>query len=196
MVWAFQSMPFFIWMALAFTFIPSVSAVPDESQFPNISFKLFNKFVQDNFSSRITLSQVLLVLFTITDNHDILNLHAWQQNPQYIGENQSSNSGWLKCLARALQEKLEEGNTKLFKRDQRNQLSDKEKLDDVTQKLDGLAKLLSLYPYDGEGEFKGKLKTVSYKSIKLFTPFQLHVKLLAVILDLCFKISGLETFPE
>jgi hypothetical protein len=76
MVWAFRGMPFFIWMALAFAFIPLVSAVPDESQFPNISFKLFNKFVQDNFSSKITLSQVLLVLFTLTDNHDILNLHA------------------------------------------------------------------------------------------------------------------------
>ena len=125
MVLALGNIPCFIWIAVAFAFLPIVAAVPDEGQFPNISFKLFNKFVQENFSSKITLSQVLLVLFTITDNHDLLNLHARQQNPRYIGENQSTNSGWLKCLARALQEKLEEGNSKLFKKYERDQLSDK-----------------------------------------------------------------------
>jgi CxC5 like cysteine cluster associated with KDZ transposases/CxC6 like cysteine cluster associated with KDZ transposases len=143
-----------------------VSAVPEEGQFPNISFKLFSQFVKENFSSGITLSQVLLVLFTITDNHDLLNLHARQQNPRYSGENHSSNTGWLKSLARALQEKLGEGNTKLFKKDERKQLSEKENIDGVTQKLDGLAKLLDLYPYDSDGQFQGKIKAVSYKSIK------------------------------
>ena len=151
---------------MVFAFLPMVSAVPEEGQFPNISFKLFSQFVKENFSSGITLSQVLLVLFTITDNHDLLNLHARQQNPRYIGENHSSNTGWLKSLARALQEKLGEGNTKLFKKDERKQLSEKENIDGVTQKLDGLAKLLDLYPYDSDGQFQGKIKAVSYKSIK------------------------------
>src|SRR5277367_6915374 len=36
----------------------------------------------------------------------------------------------------------------------------------ITQKLDGLAKLLNLYPYDSNGNFEGKLKTVAYKSIQ------------------------------
>ena len=125
---AFQNIPSFIWIAVAFAFLPTVSAVPDDGQFPNISFKLFSQFVKDNFSSRITLSQVLLVLFTVTDNHDLLNLHARQQNPRYIEENHSSNSGWLRSLARALQEKLGEGNTKLFKKSERHQLSDKENI--------------------------------------------------------------------
>ena len=151
---------------MVFAFLPMVSAVPEEGQFPNISFKLFSQFVKENFSSGITLSQVLLVLFTITDNHDLLNLHARQQNPRYSGENHSSNTGWLKSLARALQEKLGEGNTKLFKKDERKQLSEKENIDGVTQKLDGLAKLLDLYPYDSDGQFQGKIKAVSYKSIK------------------------------
>jgi len=71
------------------------------------------------------MSDVLLVLFKITDNHDLLNLHARQQNPRYTGEIHSSKSGWLKCLAWALQEKLEDDNTKLFKHYQKNQLSDK-----------------------------------------------------------------------
>ena len=54
----------------------------------------------------------------------------------------------------------------LFKGHQKNQLSEKEKVVGVTQKLDGLAKLLNLYPYNSDGEFQGKLKAVSYKSIK------------------------------
>ena len=149
-IWAmmvFQNIPSFVWVAVAFAFLPMVTAVPDEGQFPSISFKLFSQFIQENFSSRITLSQVLLVLFTLTDNHDLLNLHARQQNPKYNGENHSSISGWLKCLARALDEKLEEDSTKLFKHYQKNQLSDKEKVDGITQKLDELSKLLNLYPF-------------------------------------------------
>jgi hypothetical protein len=59
--------------------------------------------VKENFSSKITLSQVLLVLFTITDNPDLLNLHARQQNPEYPDEHASLDSGWIRGLARALQ---------------------------------------------------------------------------------------------
>src|ERR1700678_1320190 len=151
----------------------------------NILYQFFVLLAKFLNRSRITLSQVLLVLFTITDNHDLLNLHARQQNPRYIGESHSSKSGWLKCLARALQEKLEEDNIKLFRHYKKNQLSEKEEVDSITQKLDGLAKLLNLYPYGSDGQFQGKLKAVSYKSIKaLFVPIQIHVKLLAVILDL------------
>ena len=102
MIWAFQNIPSFIWIAMSFAFLPMVMAVPDDGQFPDVSFTLFSQCVKENFSSRITLSQVLLVLFTITDNHDLLNLHARQQNPRFNGENHSSNSGWLKCLAHAL----------------------------------------------------------------------------------------------
>jgi hypothetical protein len=72
-------------------------------------------------------------------------------------------SVWVKCLAWALQERLAEDSTKLFKHYQKNLLSDKEKVDGITQKLDGLAKLLKLYLYDSNGEFQGKLKAVSHK---------------------------------
>jgi hypothetical protein len=114
MVWVFQNLPSFIWVVMGFVFLPIVTAVPDEGQFPNIPFKVFSQFVQENFSSRITLSQVFLVLFTITDNHDLLNLHARQQNPRYAGEIHSPMSVWLKCLAWALQESPAEDATKLI----------------------------------------------------------------------------------
>jgi len=79
-VWAIvlclQSLPTIIWITMAFALLPVVTALPDESHFPDISFKVFSKFVEANFSSKITLSQVLLVLFTITDNPELLSLHA------------------------------------------------------------------------------------------------------------------------
>ena len=79
--------------------LPMVAALPQDSQFPDIPFQEFSKFILNNFSSKITLAQALLVLFTITDNTDLLSLHAHQQNPQYREETRASNSGWIKCLA-------------------------------------------------------------------------------------------------
>src|ERR1700679_582664 len=80
-----------IWFIIALFLIPRVAAQGEESPFPGISFKFFSSFVKENFNSKITLSQVLLVLFTITDNPDLLNLHARQQNPEYSEENRTSD---------------------------------------------------------------------------------------------------------
>jgi len=66
--------------------LPTVSALPDASNFPDIPFKDFNQFIQEYFDSDITLSQVLVVLFTLTENTGLLSLHARQQNPKYPGE--------------------------------------------------------------------------------------------------------------
>ncbi len=71
-----QGLPIFIWIAVAFAFLPVVTAIPDEGHFLDIPFKEFSKFVRTNFSSKITLSQTLLILFTATDNPDLLSLHA------------------------------------------------------------------------------------------------------------------------
>ncbi len=71
-----QGLPIFIWIAVAFAFLPVVTAIPDKGPFLDIHFKEFSKFVQTNFSSKITLSQTLLILFTATDNPDLLSLHA------------------------------------------------------------------------------------------------------------------------
>jgi len=40
--------------------LPTVSALPDGGAFPDIPFKDFSQFIQENFGSDITLSQVLL----------------------------------------------------------------------------------------------------------------------------------------
>ena len=37
------------------------------------------KFVNNNFGPQVSLSTVMLVLFTMTENSDLLNLHAHQK---------------------------------------------------------------------------------------------------------------------
>jgi len=73
------------------------SATPSHSPFSDTTFQEFARFVQENFSSRISLATVLVVLFTTTSNPDLLNLHARQQNP-LPGEAAQVISGWMKAL--------------------------------------------------------------------------------------------------
>jgi len=61
--------------------------------FSDISFAIFNDFVQENFSSDISLATVLTVLFTLTNNPMLLTLHVRQQNPKFHGENKTKLSG-------------------------------------------------------------------------------------------------------
>ena len=96
--------------------IPVVSATPNHEALTNITFREFAGFVEDNFSSTVSLATVLVTLFTVSDNSDLLNLHSHMQHPK-IGESNKAITGWIKALACALKEKLGENNTKrLFKR--------------------------------------------------------------------------------
>jgi hypothetical protein len=155
---------YLLWFIVVFTLVPGVAAQSEESAFPDIPFKVFSHFVKENFSSKITLSQVLLVLFTVTDNPDLLSLHARQQNPEYSGETCSPDSGWIRGLACVLQEKLGKEQKRLFQ-DGSHQNSDNQ-ITGIGEKLDGLAKVLKLYPYDEHGQFQGKLKAISHESIQ------------------------------
>ena len=97
-----QSWPLLLFI-MAYILMPVVAAAqPAENAFPDIPFKVFSYFVKKSFSSKITLYQVLLVLFTVIDNLGLLSLHARQQNPEYPDEMCSSDSGWIRGLAHAL----------------------------------------------------------------------------------------------
>src|ERR1700722_19644300 len=71
---------------ITFVFLPVVSASTNQDPFPNVTFKLFSKFVEQQFSSNVSLATVLTVLFTVTSNPDLFNLHACQQHPRIHGE--------------------------------------------------------------------------------------------------------------
>ena len=104
------------------------------------------------------------MLFTITDNTDLLSLHARQQNPKYPDEHASSDSRWIHGLARALQENLGDDQKTLFTKAETIDL--KHQITAIGQKLDGLAKTLKFYPYNNHGKFLGRLKSISHASIQ------------------------------
>jgi hypothetical protein len=144
-----------------------VSAAPAHTPFSDTTFQEFSKFVQENFSSGISLATVLVVLFTTTSNPDLLNLHARQQNP-LSGETAHVVSGWMKALARALEEHLGKNVDKLFqKSEQKADLNNNQVQNAIGIKLDSLSKMLKLYPYDTHGQHQRMLKPLSGKDIDL-----------------------------
>jgi hypothetical protein len=65
-----------IWALLFLAVLPTVSALPNEVAFPDITFREFNNLVQENFGTDVSLATVLMVLFTLTNNPTLLSLHA------------------------------------------------------------------------------------------------------------------------
>jgi hypothetical protein len=78
-------------MIVLFTCIPGVVASGlHESPFPDITFKEFSDFIQLNFNSTISLSSVLVILFSLTENTQLLSLHGCQQKKRYKEEKSTS----------------------------------------------------------------------------------------------------------
>ncbi|KAF8954384.1 hypothetical protein BDZ97DRAFT_1908272 [Flammula alnicola] len=126
---------------------------------------VFSTFIQQTFSSKVSLATVLLVLFSMTENPELLSLHARQQNPIYDDENKTLASGWIRSLSRAMMHRLKTDTNALF--------CDGEFLPDqnyqatkLSTKLDAFATLLKLTPYDHKNKFKGNLLPVSYDAIQ------------------------------
>ena len=133
--------------------LPVVSAASNDDPFSGITFRAFSEFVEQHFSSRISLTTVLIVLFTMTNNSDLLNLHARQQHP-LPDERLQMISGWLKALARALDGKLGQDTGQLFQtNDKLSNLDNDQRNSAIAIKLNSLYKLLDLSPYDDEGVF-------------------------------------------
>ncbi|KIJ94931.1 hypothetical protein K443DRAFT_109640, partial [Laccaria amethystina LaAM-08-1] len=147
---------------------PTVAASSEQQSFPDITFKVFNDFVSQHFSSRVSLATVLLGLFSLTENPDLHNLHSRQKTSLLHGENKQSTSGWIKALACALTEQLGRDTKTLFKH---NTLSKDWSVDSVTDsiasKLDLMAELIDLIPVYTErsSRVKHKLTTVLHQKI-------------------------------
>jgi CxC5 like cysteine cluster associated with KDZ transposases len=144
-----------------------VAAMPntEKAVFPDLTFKVFSEFILSDFSSQVSLATVLVLLFTMTENPELLSLHARQQNPVYSEEKNVKVSGWMKALAKALTNRLEDETQTLFKKTEWP-LNEDKIVFSLGKKLDGLAKVLGLYPYNKKGKFKGKLKPVSHDEIE------------------------------
>ena len=163
------SKTFTTWMILVmFMIFPVVKGSPViEDSFPNITFKIFNEFIKQNFSSDISLSTVLVILFSLIENPDLLNLHARQQYAKCPGEHRNISSGWIKCLARELKKNISQNQTKPLKMKNVDNDADEEHIiATFSLKLDALAKVLGLHPYDHNGKYLGKLNSVSHETIQ------------------------------
>ena len=77
--------------------LPVISAADGMASFPDVPFSVFSTFIGQNFGSDISLATVLTLVFSLTNNPDLLNLHARQQHPKVQGENAQAVSGWMKC---------------------------------------------------------------------------------------------------
>jgi hypothetical protein len=136
-----QNLFAFPWsLVLLMALLPVVSATPNEDPFSGITFRAFSEFIEQNFSSRTTLTTVLVVLYTMTNNSNLLNLHARQQHPLQ-NECMQLISGWLKALAHALDETLGQDTTKLFQATENVSSFDSDQRNTaIATKLDGLLK--------------------------------------------------------
>jgi len=162
-----KAFPTMLWTLLFLAMLPTASAIPNEAAFPDISFRAFNILVQDIFGSDISLATVLMVLFTLTNNPNLLSLHARQQNPAVKGERKIEITAWINALANALHDKLEDQIYTLQRDDEKDTRdSNSVLINSVGRKLDQFSKNLNLYPYNSRGKFQGKLKTISHAQIQ------------------------------
>jgi hypothetical protein len=164
----FQSLHALLSMLTLLSLLPMVSGAPvNERPFPNIPFKEFSAFIEQNFSSSISLTSVLVILFSITEKVQLLSLHGCQQKGRYKGERSTIVTSWIRALAHQLRQRLEDDDDYLLNEDDLPASQDDEQITvSVALKLDQLAKLLNLYPYNNKGQFTGKLKPVSQKEIQ------------------------------
>ena len=138
-----------IFLFIGLCLLPEVhAATTNQTPFPNISFLHFSNFIQENFSSNISLASVLLVLFSLIENPDLLNLHARQAHPVYKHEKKILASSWLKSLSHAIETRLGTQVEQLF---QTQQYMPKTATRDIALKLHSFSELLHLTPYDTGG---------------------------------------------
>jgi hypothetical protein len=163
----FKSLMTWVWI-MAFTNIPLVAAATrKQQQFPDIAFAAFSKFVENHFISTVSLSTVLMVLFSVTENTDLLSLHFCQRSGDHGSEKSTSATSWIRCLGSAVRKRLDEQNVSLLSEyDMGDEDSEPKRNVAIGLKLDALARELGLCPIKKSGKFKGRLKAVSHKSIQ------------------------------
>ena len=104
-----QAWVFLFGIILASACFPTVAAINPEQNFPEITFQDFSDFILQNFNSKISLSTVLMMLFTLTNNIELLSLHAKDQTSSH-----SSMSGWMNCLVYTIFDTLGDDASKFF----------------------------------------------------------------------------------
>jgi hypothetical protein len=138
-------------MIVSMLCLPSVGAT--STAFPDIPFATFSQLIQDQFGPQIKLTTVLIILFSLTSNTDLLNLHAQQKHPHQDGEITQRVSGWMKAFVWSLQDHLGNTTDTLFKvSDNMHGLSRDARITSIGRKMDSLVDGLQLTPYAHDGQ--------------------------------------------
>lgn len=156
-----QTFSIVFWAIAALAFLQQAAASQEMMQFPDIAFGKFSQFIQEHFDSGISLASVLCILFSITENPELLALHARQQKSRYKGENSITVTAWIKCLSWSIQDKL---GAQLL--NESNNASSDYQVTTLGMRLDEMAKLLKLHPASKSGKVKQKFKPISYQAIE------------------------------
>jgi CxC5 like cysteine cluster associated with KDZ transposases len=152
-----------IWILLFWlAFVPTVNAA--QRDFPNISFYSFNLFISSTFHADISLETVLFLLFSLTENTDLLNLHSRQQQQLYPSEKTIKYTGWMSALVNTILNHLDQETTsRLFLSSESGDKQDRL----LGVKLDAMAQKLKLLPYTKSNQFKSNhIQPISHDKIK------------------------------
>jgi hypothetical protein len=140
--------------------------------FPDIAFNEFSAFIQDNFSDDITLSTVLVLLFSLVENPDLLNLHGRQQRNKLQGDTGRQVTSWIKILSRLfLAVRLRKDRQQLFQLGdgvtlQEPQNHSTDSVNSLSRKLDQMITLLHLNPFKPNGKLSHRRKPISREAIE------------------------------
>ena len=142
--------------------IPSVNA--SQRDFPNITFQSFSHFISSTFHPDISLATVLFLLFSLTENTDLLNLHSRQKQQVYPSEKGTKNTGWMIAFVNALLAQLSEETTyHLFP----NSIPEDDHNKILSDKVDAMAQKLKLLPFTNSNQFKSsRVLPISHEKIK------------------------------
>lgn len=151
-------------LSLGLLFIPHVVASPDFASFPSIDFKDFSDFILGNFGATISLSTVITLLLSMTNNTELVSLHFKQAE-------KGGSTTWMNCLARAIKEQLGSDATQtLFSAFELSRFETtttrNSDIISLATKLSKFSQILDLYPYNKKRKFTGTLRTISHNSIQ------------------------------
>ncbi|KAH6918841.1 hypothetical protein BKA70DRAFT_1214642 [Coprinopsis sp. MPI-PUGE-AT-0042] len=123
-----------IWLCLAV--LPLALGHPTTSPYPDIPFSTFSTFILSTFDPKISLASIMIILSSVLENPELLNLHFRRILP-LVGREQGSTA-WMEHFASRLAKRFP-AKTPLLPRRSETTLS---------TSLVNLAKLLHLNPYD------------------------------------------------
>lgn len=126
-----------------------VSAFPLDNNFPDITFLDFSNFITSNFDNTISLQAVLITLFSVLENPDVMALHARQQFKFHKGEQARMFTQWMSTFSRLLAARLGQDSEDLLGAFHPGEHS-YSGVEHLSLRIQDLARLLGRYPYSSD----------------------------------------------